>query len=159
MNITIICVGKLKETYWKDAQQEYLKRLKRFAKIHLIEVMDESSSITNSDADKTSLIVKEGQRILNKIPANAYVIVMDVNGKKMSSEQFAKQMSDIGIYHASHICFVVGGSLGVSSEVKKISHLKLSFSEMTFPHQLFRVILLEQIYRCFKINHNEAYHK
>ena len=147
MNIHIICVGKLKETYFVDACKEYMKRLSRFAKLKITELLDEP------------IPEKEGQKILSHLSRQDTVISLCVEGKQMSSEKLAAYISDCALSGKSNLAFIIGGSLGLSDEVKKRAALRLSFSEMTFPHQLMRVVLLEQIYRAFKINANEAYHK
>ena len=159
MNIHIICVGKLKEKYWKDACAEYCKRLVRFAKITVTELADEPIPEHASKAEEQSVLQKEGQKILAAIRSGETVITLCVEGKQMSSEQLAKQISAFALHGQSSLAFIIGGSLGLSDEVKQRSSLRLSFSEMTFPHQLMRVVLTEQIYRAFKINANESYHK
>jgi len=157
MNINIICIGKLKEKYLKDAQSEYLKRISRFAKVKVIELNDEK--LSGSSAMDKIVKEKEGEKILNKIPKNSYIIAMDIKGKQMSSTNFAAEINNLGVMGKSDLTFIIGGSLGLSEDVLKSADKKLSFSLMTFPHQLFRIMLLEQVYRCFKINNNETYHK
>ena len=159
MNINIICVGKLKEKYLSDACKEYIKRISRFSKVSVFELSDEPASDKMSRAEEEAVINKEGARILEKIGAGDYVIALCVEGKQMSSPEMATHLSKCFLEGKSTITFVIGGSLGLSPDVKKRSNYNLSFSKMTFPHQLMRVILLEQIYRCFKINANESYHK
>ena len=159
MNINIICVGKLKEKYLTDACKEYIKRISRFAKVSVIELADEPASDKMSRAEEEAIINKEGAKILEKIGSGDYVIALCVEGKQMSSPEMAFHLSKCFLEGKSTISFVIGGSLGLSPDVKKRSNYNLSFSKMTFPHQLMRVILLEQIYRCFKINANESYHK
>ena len=159
MKIKIICVGKIKESFFKDAVNEYLKRLSRFAKTEIIELPDEKIPDNASDKENELVLKKEGELILNAIRNDEYVISLCVEGKKYSSPGLAKELSDIFSSGNSCIDLIIGGSLGLSNEVKNRSDLKLSFSDMTFPHQLMRVILLEQIYRAFKINNNEKYHK
>lgn len=159
MNIHIICVGKLKEKYWKEACAEYCKRLSRFAKISVTELSDEPIPEHASKAEEQAVLQKEGQKILAAIHSGETVITLCVEGKQMSSEQFAEQISHCALHGQSSLAFIIGGSLGLSDEVKRRSFLRLSFSEMTFPHQLMRVVLTEQIYRAFKINANECYHK
>ena len=149
--IKIITVGKIKEKYLTDAINEYLKRLSKYAKINLIEVPDE-----NFDINKT--LETEKKSILKYVSEKDYIITMEIDGKELSSIEFAKKIDEIQINN-SNICFIIGGSYGLSDEIKKMSNFKLSFSKMTFPHQLFRLILLEQIYRAYKINNNESYHK
>ena len=147
--IKIICVGKIKETYFKDALKEYEKRLSKYTKLEIIELPDYSY-------DKKKEVVEEGKNILNKINEKDFVVTLEINGKNLSSEE----LSDfINKNISRNITFVIGGSNGLSSSVLDRSDYRLSFSKLTFPHQLFRVILLEQIYRSFKIINNEAYHK
>ncbi|EDS72110.1 23S rRNA (pseudouridine(1915)-N(3))-methyltransferase RlmH [Anaerofustis stercorihominis] len=157
MNVNIICVGKLKEKYLKEAESEYLKRISRFAKVKIIELNDEK--LTGNSSLDILAKNKEGENIINKIPKNSYIFAMDIKGKQSTSIDFAKELNDLSISGKSDFTFIIGGSLGLSEEVLKRANKKMSFSLMTFPHQLFRVMLLEQIYRCFKINNNETYHK
>ena len=159
MNITIIAVGKLKEKYLKLAIDEYSKRLSRYCKLDFIELPDEKTPDNASEKDELIIKDKEGKLILSKIKDNAFVIAMDLKGKELSSEDFAKFISKCGVTGNSNIVFVIGGSLGLSEEVRKRANYKLCFSKMTFPHQLFRVMLLEQVYRGFRIINNEPYHK
>ncbi|MBQ3553946.1 MAG: 23S rRNA (pseudouridine(1915)-N(3))-methyltransferase RlmH [Clostridia bacterium] len=159
MNIHIICVGKLKETYFVDACKEYMKRLSRFAKLKITELLDEPIPEKASAREEEVILEKEGQKILSHLSRQDTVISLCVEGKQMSSEKLAAYISDCALSGKSNLAFIIGGSLGLSDEVKKRAALRLSFSEMTFPHQLMRVVLLEQIYRAFKINANEAYHK
>lgn len=159
MNIHIICVGKLKEKFFKDACTEYTKRLSRFAKIKITELADEAIAEKASAAEEQAVLNKEGKKILSAIGANETVITLCVEGKQMPSPKLAEYIENCALCGKSNLAFIIGGSLGLSDEVKAKSELKLSFSEMTFPHQLMRVILLEQIYRAFKINANESYHK
>lgn len=149
MNISIICIGKLKESFWKDACSEYLKRMSRFAKMEIIELAESKSD----DIDE------ESAEILAHIPKSSYVIALDVGGKSLSSEAFAEKISTLAIDGTSHISFVIGGSNGYNDSVRKAADLRLSFSDFIFPHQMMRVILLEQIYRAYKINAGEKYHK
>ena len=153
MNITVISVGKIKEKYFTAAIDEYSKRLSRFAKLNIIEVADEKIP-DNAEQIKE----KEGNKILAKLPQNSFVVTLCIEGKEHSSEELAKKIADISMT-SSHITFIIGGSLGLSDTVKSKSALRLSFGKMTLPHQLMRVVLLEQIYRAFKINNNESYHK
>lgn len=159
MKIRVICVGKIREKYLKDALGEYEKRLSRFCKFEIAELPDikipDNASTSQCEAVKTA----EGESILKKIRSDEYVISLCVEGKSMSSEDFAAKISDITVGGVSTVDFVIGGSLGLSDSVKKRSDMRLSFSSFTFPHQLMRVILAEQIYRAFKINANEQYHK
>ena len=149
--IKIITVGKIKEKYLADAINEYLKRLSKYTKINLIEVPDENFDITKT-------LETEKKSILKYVSEKDYIITMEIEGKELSSIEFARKIDEIQINN-SNICFIIGGSYGLSDEIKKMSNFKLSFSKMTFPHQLFRLILLEQIYRAYKINNNESYHK
>ena len=149
MNIDIVCIGKLKEKYWQDAAAEYIKRLSRFCKLSVTELPE-----SRSDSKE-----EESRDILAHVPKGSYVIALDVGGKSLSSENFAKKISDLALEGRSDICFVIGGSNGFDDSVRKAADFRLSFSAFTFPHQLMRVILLEQIYRAFKINNNEKYHK
>lgn len=159
MNIKIIAVGKLKEKYLKDAVNEYLKRLSAYAKVDVIEIADEKEPDNASAKDIEIIKNKEGSKILDKIKEREYVILLDVEGKQVSSEDLAGKLAELSLSGDSNLVFVIGGSNGVSEEVREKADFKLSFSKMTFPHQLMRVILLEQVYRGFKINRGEAYHK
>lgn len=159
MKVTVICVGKLKEKYLKDAIAEYSKRLQRFCDFNFIEVADEKIPDNASFSDEEKIKKTEGERIKKHLSSNEYIYALCVEGKQLSSEKFAKSISAAMNMGNSKITFVIGGSLGLDDEIKSMSDFKLSFSEMTFPHQLMRVILSEQIYRCFKINSNEKYHK
>lgn len=159
MNINIICVGKIKEKFMRDAISEYEKRIARFARVKISEVPDEPAPEKMSKAEEMAVIAKEGKRILEKLSPQDYVISLCIEGKQMDSCELAEQLSECFLRGKSSIAFIIGGSLGLSDEVKNRSNLRLSFSKMTFPHQLMRVILLEQVYRCFKINANESYHK
>lgn len=158
MNINIIAVGKIKEKYFTAAIDEYAKRLSRFVKLNITEVADEKIPDNASEKEIEIIKDKEGAKILSKIPDNSYIVTLCIEGKEMPSEALAKKISDISMMSSS-ITFIIGGSLGLSDEVKAKSSLRLSFGSMTLPHQLMRVVLLEQIYRAFKINNNESYHK
>ncbi|RKQ32935.1 23S rRNA (pseudouridine(1915)-N(3))-methyltransferase RlmH [Oceanobacillus halophilus] len=159
MNISIVSVGKLKEKYLKQGIQEYLKRLSAYAKVEIKEVADEKAPENMSEAEMQEVKRKEGVRILSHISQDTYVITLEINGKMLSSEQLAAKLDELATYGKSKIAFVIGGSLGISDEVQKRSDMAISFSKMTFPHQLMRLILLEQVYRGFKINRGEPYHK
>jgi 23S rRNA (pseudouridine1915-N3)-methyltransferase len=159
MNITIITVGKLKERYFKEAVEEYSTRLSKYCKLDIVEVPDEKAPENLSPAQELIIIQKEGQGILKYVKGDAYVIALAIQGKQLSSEGLADLINDLGIKGRSNISFVIGGSLGLSDEVLKRADYKLSFSPMTFPHQLMRVILLEQVYRGFRIIKGEPYHK
>lgn len=150
--IKIICVGKIKEKYWDMAIQEYIKRLSKYTKINLIEVDDCSID------DKNSSLDFEYKKMLNYIDKKDYIITLEIEGNQLSSEDFSKKINDVQL-HYSNITFIIGGSYGINDKIKNISNYKLSFSKMTFPHQMFRVVLLEQIYRAYKILNNEKYHK
>ncbi|MEO2075750.1 MAG: 23S rRNA (pseudouridine(1915)-N(3))-methyltransferase RlmH [Bacillus sp. (in: firmicutes)] len=159
MNISIITVGKLKEKYLKLGIEEYVKRLSAYAKMDIVEVADEKAPEELSELEMVQVKQKEGERILAKISADTYVIALAIQGKLQSSEELADTLDKLATYGKSKIAFVIGGSLGLSEEVLKRSNEQLSFSRMTFPHQLMRLILVEQIYRAFRINRNEPYHK
>ena len=159
MNISVISVGKLKEKYLKLGIEEFSKRLSKYCKLDLIELEDEKCPENLSEKDMEIVKNKEGQRILSKIKNNSYVIALAIDGKKLSSEELADTISKLAVRGNSHITFIIGGSLGLSNEVLKRADYKLSFSKMTFPHQLMKLILLEQVYRAFRINNNEPYHK
>lgn len=159
MNIAIVSVGKLKEKYLKMGIEEYSKRLGSYAKIDLIEVTDEKAPENLSDADMEIVKKKEGERILAKIGPDTYVIALAIEGKMKSSEQLADDLQSLMTYGRSKIAFVIGGSLGLHEDVMKRSDEKLSFSKMTLPHQLMKLVLVEQIYRAFRIIKNEPYHK
>ena len=159
MNITIITVGKLKDIYFKEAVEEYSTRLSKYCKLEIVEVPDEKAPENLSLSQELIIIQKEGQGILKYVKEDTYVIALAIQGKQLSSEGLADLINDLGIKGRSNIAFVIGGSLGLSDEVLKRSDFKLSFSPMTFPHQLMRVILLEQVYRGFRIIKGEPYHK
>lgn len=159
MNITIITVGKLKEKYLKQGIDEYLKRLTAYAKVDIIELPDEKAPETLSDVEMLQIKDKEGERILSKINPDAHVIALAIEGKMKTSEELAGTIDKLGTYGKSKITFIIGGSLGLSQEVMKRADEALSFSKMTFPHQLMRLILVEQIYRAYRIIRGEPYHK
>ncbi|WP_286230293.1 23S rRNA (pseudouridine(1915)-N(3))-methyltransferase RlmH [Neobacillus mesonae] len=159
MNISIITVGKLKEKYLKLGIEEYVKRLSAYAKVEIIEVADEKAPEELSELEMLQVKQKEGERILAKISADTYVIALAIKGKMQSSEELADTLDKLATYGKSKIAFVIGGSLGLSDEVVHRSNEKLSFSRMTFPHQLMRLILVEQVYRAYRINRGEPYHK
>jgi len=159
VNILIISVGKLKEKYLKMGIDEYIKRLSSYAKMDIIEVPDEKAPENLSDADMLIVKEKEGERILSKIAEDAYVIALAIKGKEHTSESLAKKIDQLATYGNSKVAFVIGGSLGLSDAVMKRADDTLSFSKMTFPHQLMKLVLVEQIYRSFRINRNEPYHK
>ena len=159
MNISIICIGNLKESYWRDAIAEYSKRLKAYCKLDIIELKESKLPANASISDEEQVKIAEGFEILGKIDKSEYVISLEIGGKKLSSEKFSKKIDELNLSGKSNICFVIGGSFGLSKDVSARSNFKLSFSDMTFPHQMMRVVLLEQIYRAFKISRNEPYHK
>ena len=159
MKITVLTVGKIKEKYLRDAIAEYSKRLSRYAKLEIIEVADEKTPDNASETVETNIKNKEAERLLKYIRDDAYLITLEIKGKQLTSEELAQKIDTLGVQGTSHIIFVIGGSLGLGEEVLKRSNYALSFSKMTFPHQLMRVILLEQIYRGFRIIHHEPYHK
>lgn len=159
MNIKIIGVGKLKEKYLVQAMQEYLKRLQAYAKVEVIELADEKAPENLSETQMMQIKDKEGERILAKIKDQEYVIALAIEGKNPSSEAFAQKIENLGIQGKSQLVFVIGGSLGLSPDVMQRSNAQISFGKMTFPHQLMRVMLTEQIYRAFRIIHNQPYHK
>lgn len=159
MKISVIAVGKLKEKYLKQGIDEYKKRLGAYANMELVEVPDEKAPENMSVAEMEEVKRKEGERILAKISPDSYVISLEITGEMASSEKFAKKLDQLALHGKSKIAFVIGGSLGLSEEVSQRSDYALSFSKMTFPHQLMRLILIEQIYRAFRINRGEPYHK
>jgi 23S rRNA (pseudouridine1915-N3)-methyltransferase len=159
VNITIVTVGKLKEKYLKMGIEEYEKRLRSYAKIQLAEVPDEKAPEQLSDAEMEMVKKKEGERILSKVPADAHMIALAIEGKQRSSEELAANLESLMTYGKSKVVFVIGGSLGLHDDVLKRADEKLSFSKMTFPHQLMKLVLMEQVYRAFRIMKNEPYHK
>jgi 23S rRNA (pseudouridine1915-N3)-methyltransferase len=159
VNISIVSVGKLKEKYLKLGIDEYIKRLSSYAKMEIIEVPDEKAPENLSEADMLIVKEKEGERILSKISDDTYVIVLAIMGKEHTSESLAKKIDQLATYGNSKVAFIIGGSLGLSDKVMKRADDTLSFSKMTFPHQLMKLILVEQVYRAFRINRNEPYHK
>ncbi|KAB5604130.1 23S rRNA (pseudouridine(1915)-N(3))-methyltransferase RlmH [Bifidobacterium jacchi] len=159
MQIDIIAVGKVKETYLRDAIAEYSKRLGRYCKLDIIEVADEKTPEHASEGVERQIKAKEGERIARHLRDGAYVIALAIDGRMLSSEGLAAEINQLGLRGVSHIQMVIGGSIGLDDAIERRADYKLSFSKMTFPHQLMRVILLEQIYRAFKINAHEPYHK
>lgn len=159
MKIYIISAGKLKEKYWNMAVEEYSKRLSRYCKLELIQVPDEKTTEGASSVEEEAVKVKEGERMLAKIPDSAYVIALAIEGKQLDSVTFAQKIEELGVRGTSQIVFVIGGSLGLSDAVMKRADYALSFSPMTFPHQMMKVVLLEQIYRAYRIMNGEPYHK
>lgn len=159
MKITIITVGKIKEKYLRDAIAEYTKRLSKYCKLEIVEVADEKTPDHASETVEEMIRAKEAERILKYIKDDAYVITLEIKGKMLTSEELADKVDTLGVQGISHITFVIGGSIGLGEEVLKRSDYALSFSKMTFPHQLMRVILLEQIYRSYRIIMGQPYHK
>ena len=159
MKITIICVGRIKEDFYRKAVSEYEKRLGRYCKLEIIEVQDEKTPDGAGPALEEQIKEKEAARILKHVKEDAYVITLEIHGEKPDSVSFAKKMNHLAVQGKSHIQFIIGGSLGLHVSVSKAAHQAISFSNMTFPHQLLRVILLEQIYRGYRIIKGEPYHK
>ena len=159
MKITILCVGKVKEKFYRDAIKEFEKRLSRYCRFSFIEVADEKTQERASETEISIVKEKEGERILKNIKDEGYVICLAIEGKQLDSVELSRKMDSLLVEGNSQIYFVIGGSLGLSEKVLKRADYHLSFSRMTFPHQLMRVILLEQIYRAFRISNNEPYHK
>lgn len=159
MKITIITVGKLKEKYLKDAIAEYSKRLSKYCKLEIVEVADEKTPENASEVVEDAIRSKEAERILKYVKEDAFVITLEIAGKQLTSEEFADKIEQLGVKGISHIIFVIGGSIGLGKEVLAKSDFALSFSKMTFPHQLMRAILLEQVYRSYRIISGQPYHK
>lgn len=159
MKISILCVGRLKEQFFTKAVEEYQKRLGAYCKLEIIECPDEKTPEQASGVEQTKIKSCEGERLLKYVKEDARVIALAIEGKQYSSEGFAELIAETGLHGTSHIQFIIGGSLGLSEAVLKRSDMQISFSKMTFPHQLMRVILLEQIYRSYRINNNQPYHK
>ena len=159
MKINIIAVGKIKEKYIKEGIKEFSKRLSRYSSLKIIELNDEKAPENLSDKEIEIIKDKEGNRILSKIPQNSYTIALTLDGKALTSEGFSEKIEDLMLEGKSNISFIIGGSLGLSDQVIKASNYEMSFSKMTFPHQLMRLILLEQVYRGFRIMKGEPYHK
>ena len=158
ISVHIICVGRLKENYLKDGCAEYIKRLSSFAKVNVVEVSEERCSDHPSESEIKNVIEKEGNRIISKIPKGSCVIPLCIEGKEYSSPDFSAEIEKMSMHYSS-LSFVIGGSFGLSEEVKALGKLKLSFGKMTLPHQLARMVLLEQIYRAFSISNHSKYHK
>lgn len=159
MKITVVCVGKVKEGFYRDALAEYGKRLGKYCRLEIVEVSDEKTPDGASPLLEEQIKEREGRRILEKLREEAFVCTLEIGGKKLSSEGFARWMENLTVGGTSHVTFVIGGSLGLHESVSRRSDFSLSFSDMTFPHQLMRVILTEQVYRAFRIMHGEPYHK
>ena len=158
LNINIVCIGKIKETYLKDAINEYSKRLSKYCKLTILELPDEKIPDRLNESLSNEIKNKESNAILNHIKKDSYIICLDLTGKELSSEDFSKNIENLSL-QTSNITFVIGGSLGLSSDLLKKAHQKICFSKMTFPHHLIRVFLLEQIFRAFKISNGETYHR
>lgn len=159
MQYTILCVGKLKEKYFTDAVKEYGKRLTRYGKLDIIEVQDEKTPDKASEALENQIKQKEAERLFKHMKDSMYVVALDIDGKQYDSVSFAGQLNNWMVKGVSHIAFVIGGSLGLHDTIRERADAKISFSQMTFPHQLMRVILLEQVYRAHRILNHEPYHK
>lgn len=159
MKISVLAVGRIKEKFYTDAVAEYAKRLSRYVKLQIVEVEDEKTPDNASEKENLAIKEKEGKRLLEKIPEDAYVIALAIEGKMPDSVGLSEKIAQLALKGESHLVFIIGGSLGLSEAVLSRADELLSFSRMTFPHQLMRVILLEQIYRSFRIARNEPYHK
>lgn len=159
LTVTLMVVGKIKEKYFTDAVSEYSKRLSRYCKLNIIEVKDEPTPDNPSEKEKSAMLDKEGARIADRLPKSPYIISLCIEGRQQTSGEFAKFLEKTAADGNSDIVFIIGGSLGICDKLKAMSDYKLSFSEMTFPHQLMRVVLLEQIYRAFNISNGGKYHK
>lgn len=159
IKVNVIAVGKLKEKYLRDACAEYVKRLGAFSKVNIVEINEERCSDNPSDNEIEQVKIKEGERIIAKIPKGSYVIPMCIEGQQMSSEDFSKKLENVSVSGFGEVTFIIGGSFGLSDDVKSLGKLKLSFGKLTLPHQLMRVVLLEQVYRAFSISSNSKYHK
>jgi len=158
MKITIVCAGKIKEKYLTAGIAEFMKRLKPFAQVEIREIHEEKMPDSPSDAEKEQVLTREGEKLLKLVPEGSYLFVLDVFGKEKSSEELAASIDKLGLSGRSNITFLIGGAFGLSSEVRKAADELLSFSRMTFTHQMVRLLLVEQIYRAFKINRGEKYH-
>lgn len=159
LNVTILAVGKIKEKFLSDAIDEYSKRLGRYCRLEIIRVKDDPTPDNPTDKERDIVLKREGERLIEKIPKGAYIIPLCIEGKQKSSKEFAKIMSDIPSGGKSEVVFIIGGSMGLWDRIKDMADIKLSFSKMTFPHQLMCVILLEQLYRAFNISGGGKYHK
>ena len=158
MRFYVICIGKLKDAYLRDGVAEFVKRMRPYGGITITELNESKIGDKPSDADRKQVVIEEGERLLKNVPKNAYTVLLDVYGKTMSSEDFAKTVSKLEVDGISDMAFIVGGAFGVSDELRRSVNYKLSFSPMTFTHQMVRLLLVEQIYRASKINRNEPYH-
>lgn len=158
MRFYVICIGKLKDAYLRDGVAEFVKRMRPYGGITITELNESKIGDKPSDADRKQVVVEEGERLLKNVPKNAYTVLLDVYGKTMSSEDLAKTVAKLEVDGVSDMAFIVGGTFGVSDELRRSVNYKLSFSPMTFTHQMVRLLLVEQIYRASKINRNEPYH-
>lgn len=158
MRITIVAAGKIKEKYLTAGIAEFMKRITPYAKVNIIEISEEKMPEHPSEAEKQKTLATEGERLLKQVPQNSYLIVLDVRGKAVSSEELSAKLSDLCLRGRSHIAFLIGGAYGISEEVRKAAEERLSFSKMTFTHQMIRLLLVEQLYRAYKINAGEPYH-
>ena len=158
LNINIVCVGKIKENYLKDAISEYSKRLSRFCNLNIIELQDEKLPEKLNNSIINEIKNKECSKMMQAIKKDSYIICLDLKGKEFSSEDFSKKIENIALNFNSRVTFVIGGTLGLNNEILSLANEKICFSKMTFPHQLIRVFLLEQLFRAFKISNNETYH-
>lgn len=159
IKVNIIAVGKLKERYLRDACDEYIKRLGAFSKVSVVEIGEERCGDNPSDSEIENVKIKEGKRIIAKIPKSSFIIPLCIEGTQYSSEDFSKKLESVQLAGSGEITFIIGGSFGLSDEVKSFGNMKLSFGKLTLPHQLMRVVLLEQVYRAFSISNNSKYHK
>lgn len=158
MKITIVTAGKIKEKYLTDGIKEFLKRLTPYANVKIIEISEERMPDAPSDAEKTAVLAREGERLLKQVPAGSRLIVLDVAGKSISSEELSAHIDKLGVQGTSHLTFLIGGAFGLSDQVRRMADERISFSRMTFTHQMIRLLLVEQIYRAFKISRGEKYH-
>ena len=158
MRFYVICIGKLKDAYLRDGVAEFVKRMRPYGGITITELNESKIGDKPSDADRKQVVIEEGERLLKNVPKNAYTVLLDVYGKTMSSEDLAKTVTKLEVDGVSDMAFIVGGAFGVSDELRRSVNYKLSFSPMTFTHQMVRLLLVEQIYRASKINRNEPYH-
>ena len=158
MRFYVICIGKLKDAYLRDGVAEFVKRMRPYGGITITELNESKIGDKPSDADRKQVVIEEGERLLKNVPKNAYTVLLDVYGKTMSSEDLAKTVAKLEVDGVSDMAFIVGGAFGVSDELRRSVNYKLSFSPMTFTHQMVRLLLVEQIYRASKINRNEPYH-
>lgn len=159
IKVNVIAVGKLKERYLRDACDEYIKRLGAFSKVSVVEIGEERCGDNPSDSEIENVKIKEGKRIIAKIPKSSFIIPLCIEGTQYSSEDFSKKLESVQLAGSGEITFIIGGSFGLSDEVKSLGNMKLSFGKLTLPHQLMRVVLLEQVYRAFSISNNSKYHK